>query len=932
VDPAIAEEMTTPLLTTKLYIPPVRPELVSRPRLIERLNAGLHRKLTLISAPAGFGKTTLVSEWVSESAREQVGESARGRPVAWLSLDEGDNDLARFLTYLVAALQTVDAGIGKDVLDMLQSPQLPPLESLLTLLINDLAGNHEAGNHEGCPYVLVLDDYHVIHSPTVHEALVFLLDHLPPQLHLVILTREDPPVPLPRLRVQQQITDIRAQDLRFTVEEAARFFDQTMGLRLTALDVAALESRTEGWIAGLQMAALTMQNVEDTGAFIQAFTGDDRYVVDYLVTEVLARQPPHIQAFLLQTSVLQRFNASLCDAVLRVSESANQRTGEPSTRSLADSQAMLEYLEHNNLFVVPLDNERRWYRYHHLFADLLRHQLRAQEGEENVIVLHQRAALWYEQHGLVDDALSHYLAARDTPAAASLVAANAMLAFRRGDIHSAHKWLEALPEDAVRANPRLCLDYAWICAVHDNYPRLVEFVTAVKSALPGSDCENDVAFSGEWAALQAFATFYLGETQTALTLGRQALERLPSQHAFARGVIYILLTDIYTGTDIGQVSQAIACGREALTAGLSSASILVSLYAADRLIGALVLQGQYQAAAATCQQAFQFVRERGLTYAHILEVPYLKYACVLYEWNRPTEAERFIRDGLALSQKFGALNSGLWGRLLLRQAQLAQDIAIDAIDPLATDEALDALLLELPDRQSRHLTMVPFAAFRAQLWASEKQLARAERWAQNSSLALSDEPLCGQIPIYLTLAHVYLALGKSLPDVLTLLETLRQLALRKGHIQQIIQIVLLQALTLDKLGQFQAAQATLEQSLTLAEPTGMMRTFLDHGLPLIRLLRQVKHPYATKLLAAAIEPGAVEKQESAPGYPEETLSEREIEVLRLFALGLTNATIARRLFVSQNTVKWYAKNIYRKLDVHSRAEALAQAYEMNLLS
>jgi len=284
--------METPLLQTKLYIPPVRPELVPRPRLIERLNAGLHRKLTLISAPAGFGKTTLVSEWIHHLETRFFGKnlvSGLPRPVAWLSLDEGDNDLTRFLTYLVAALQTVDAGIGKDVLAVLQSPQLPPLESLLTLLINDLAGNHE-----GCPYVLVLDDYHVIHAPAVHETLVFLLDHLPPQLHLVILTREDPSVPLPRLRVQQQITDIRAQDLRFTVEEATQFFNQTMGLRLTALDVAALESRTEGWIAGLQMAALTMQNVEDTGAFIQTFTGDDRYVVDYLVTEVLARQPPHI--------------------------------------------------------------------------------------------------------------------------------------------------------------------------------------------------------------------------------------------------------------------------------------------------------------------------------------------------------------------------------------------------------------------------------------------------------------------------------------------------------------------------------------------------------------------------------------------------------------------------------------------------------------
>ncbi|MGB6847804.1 MAG: hypothetical protein WBG05_06325, partial [Thermoanaerobaculia bacterium] len=348
-----------PLLQTKLYSPRVRRRLVSRPRLVEQLSAGLERKLTLISAPAGFGKTTLMSEWIA----------GRDWPVAWLSLDQGDDDLVRFLTYLVAALQTVDASIGEDVSSVLQSAQLPPPESLLTLLLNDLTAASLEGQHKGYPYVLVLDDYHVIHAPSVHESVAFLLDHLPPQLHLAILTREDPPLPLPRLRVQREITHIRAQDLRFTVDEVTEFFlHQTMGLHLTAADVAALESRTEGWIAGLQLAALTMQNVEDPGAFIQAFSGDDRYVVDYLVTEVLAQQPPHIQAFLLQTSVLQRFNASLCDAVRSGSKSP---TEEPRGREI------LAQLERANLFVTPLDHRREWYRYHHLFADLLRYQLRA---------------------------------------------------------------------------------------------------------------------------------------------------------------------------------------------------------------------------------------------------------------------------------------------------------------------------------------------------------------------------------------------------------------------------------------------------------------------------------------------------------------------------------------------------------------------------
>jgi LuxR family maltose regulon positive regulatory protein len=903
--------LSTPLLQTKLYLPPARPNLVPRPRLIERLDESIRTaKLTLISAPAGSGKTTLLSAWI-----------ARGdRPLAWLSLDEGDNDLVSFLTYLIAALQTIDTRIGDDVLSVLQSPQVLPLERLLTLLINDLAAVTVESSHRGDdkdhPYTLVLDDYHVIDALSIHQLLEFLLDHLPPRLHLVILTREDPPLPLPRLRVQRQMTHIRAQDLRFTVDEVTQFFQQTAGLRLTAQEVAALESRTEGWIAGLQMAALTMQNVEDTSAFVRAFTGDDRYVVDYLVTEVLVHQPPHIQTFLLQTSVLPRFNASLCDAV-RIGEA-----GPPTDPH--DGREILAELERANLFVTPLDRRREWYRYHHLFADLLRYQLRVQEGETRVLGLHRRAARWFEQHGLVDDALFHYLAAKDTPDAASLVAAHAMLAFRRGEIHSAQKWLEALPEESIHASPRLCLDMAWLCTVRDDYKRLVEFLSAMEAALPSSDYENDPAFLGEWAALQAFTAFLLGETQTALTLGKQALGQLTPQSAFVRAVINILLADIYTTTDIGDVSQAVACGQEAIAAP----SITTSLYAADRLARAYVLQGEFQAAKAVFQQTLELVRERGRTYAPILEILDIKYAGVLYELNNLAEAEELIRDSLDLSQRFGAPFSELWGRLTLRQVQLARQ---HGVDPLATDEAIDALLHELSGRKAQHPAMAEFAAFRAQLWVMEKQLARAQEWANNAGLTLRDGPSYGRMPGYLALAHTHLASGELLPELLTLLEKMHQLASRKGHVQQIIQIGLLQALSLDQLDRFQAAQTALEQCLVLAEPTGMTRTFLDHGFPLIRLLRQAEHSYATKLLAA-IEPGLSGGPASTPGEPTETLTEREIEVLRLYAAGLTNAAIARRLFVSQNTVKWYAKNIYQKLDVHSRAEALARAYEMNLLS
>ncbi len=892
--------MSLQLINTKLNIPKLRSGIVSRENLLSRLSEGISTKLTLISAPPGYGKTTLVLDWLVHSGS--------GYPVAWVSLDESENDPIQFLLYVIAALEKIQEDVGQDVRAILQGSQELQIQTILSVLINDI-------DLIGEDFILILDDCHVIENNEVHETLNFLIDHLPTKMHIVILTRSDPAVPLARLRAKGDLVEIRARDLAFGVDEAVEFLNTSMQLDLLEDEIKILMGRTEGWIAGLQLAALSLQGREDVSQKISTFGGRTDYIVDYLIEEVLNQQSDEDRQFLLRTSILKRLNGSLCNAL----------TGKTS------GDTILKKLDQANLFVTAVDNESRWYRYHHLFADLLRYQLRAQEGETRVLDLHRRAARWFEQHAQVDDALFHYLAARDTPAAASLVSAHAMLAFRRGEIHSAKKWLEALPDESIRANPRLCLDIAWIYAVRDDYKLLAKFVAVTEAALSGSDYENDPVFLGEWVALQAFTAFLLGEAQTALTLGRQALEQLTSESAFVRGVINILLVDIYTSTDIGEVSQAVACGQEAMTASLSSSGITTSLYAADRLARALVLQGEYQAAEAVFLQAFELVRERGQAYAPILEILDLKYAGVLYELNRLAEAERLIREGLSLSQKFGAPYSELVCRLLLRQAQLAQKNAVDAVDPLATDEAIDGLLLELSSQHSQPPAMDQFEAFRAQLWASEKQLARAERWARSTGLTLRDEPSCEKLASYLALAHTHLASGKSLAELLTLLEKMHQLASRKGHVQQMIHIGLLQALSLDKLDQFQDAQSALEECLALAEPTGMTRTFLDHGLPLIRLLRRAKHPYASELLAA-IEPGIVVEPASTPGDPTETLTGREIEVLRLYAAGLTNPEIARRLFVSQNTVKWYAKNIYLKLDVHSRAEALARAYEMDLLS
>lgn len=418
--------MSTPILTTKLYIPPPRPKVVLRPHLIEQLNDGLQSSnLILISAPAGFGKTTLVSEWIA----------GYERPVAWLSLDEEDNDLARFLAYLVAAMQMVEANIGEEVLGMLQSP-LPPTEKMLTILINEITAIPDN-------LILVLDDYHAIDSKPIDKALTFLLEHLPPRMHLVIATREDPHLPLARLRAKGKLTELRAGNLRFTLSEAANFLTQVMGLNLSAEDITALKTRTEGWIAGLQMAALSMQGRADTAGFIQAFTGSHRFVLDYLVEDVLQHQPERIRSFLLQTSILDRLSSSLCNAV----------TGQEN------SKRILATLERSNLFIVPLDDKRRWYRYHHLFADVLRAHL-MDEQPNQIPVLHRRASVWYEQNGLRSDAIHQALAGKDFERVASLTELIWPKMDESFQFAAWLGWVKTLPEELIRTRPVLSTQYA----------------------------------------------------------------------------------------------------------------------------------------------------------------------------------------------------------------------------------------------------------------------------------------------------------------------------------------------------------------------------------------------------------------------------------------------------------------------------------------
>src|SRR6266702_3421033 len=572
--------MPTPILATKLYLPRLRPNVVSRPRLLERLNEGLHRKLTLIAAPAGFGKTTLVSEWVALIERPK----ARRARTAWLSLGEGDNDPARFVAYLVAALQT----IGEGVLGVLQSPQPPPTESILTALLNEIT---TLPDH----FVLVLDDYHVIDAKAVDMALTYLVEHLPPQMHLVIATREDPHLPLARLRARGHLTELRAADLRFTAAEAAAFLNQVMGLSLSAEDIAALEDRTEGWIAGLQLAALSMQGHQDVPGFIRAFAGDHRYIVDYLVEEVLQRQPEPVRSFLLQTSILDRLHGPLCDAV----------TGQE------EGNARLEALERGNFFVVPLDDQRHWYRYHHLFAEVLSAHLLAEQPDQ-VSTLHRRASEWYEQNGSVADAIRHALSACDFERAADLVEL-AIPAMRQSRQEArVLGWLKALPDELLQVRPVLSVGYAWALLLNgelegvearlQNAERWLD-TTADRGEMVVVDDEEFRRLPGGIAIFRAAIAQALGSVPDTLKYAQQARDLVPEDDHLLRGSAAGFLGLAYwTSGDLEAAHRSYAeCMALVQRGGYLSDALGCAIALADIRIA----QGRLHEAMSTYEQALQ---------------------------------------------------------------------------------------------------------------------------------------------------------------------------------------------------------------------------------------------------------------------------------------------------------------------------------------
>ncbi|NNJ11163.1 LuxR family transcriptional regulator [Chloroflexales bacterium ZM16-3] len=879
--------MPTPVIATKLLIPPLRPQVLLRSRLIARLAAGLQRKLTLISAPAGFGKTTLASTWLADC----------GRPVAWLSLDSEESDPARFLTYLVAALQRVAPGVGTGVLRLLQSPQPPPVEALLPTLLNELAALPHAA-------VLVLDDYHTLDSRPVNQALTALVEHLPPQLHLVMLTREDPPLPLARLRVRSQLTELRAADLRFTASEAADFLREVMGLSLAEDNIAALEARTEGWIAGLQLAALSLQGRDDAGSAIAAFSGSHRFVLDYLLEEVLHRQPAPIQQFLLRTAILDRLCGPLCDAVM----------GDATL----SGQATLDACERANLFLVPLDQERRWYRYHHLFADLLRQRLQQRptavgaEGPE-IVDLHRRASAWYEDNGHQIEAFQHAATAGDVDGAARLIAGKGMPLHFRGLIHPVLRWLEGLPTTALNTRPALWVTYASAAAMLGQPADTVEAKlqaaeVALRSAV-ADDTTRDI--HGQIAAIRAMLAIPLGHTETIIAQSRSALELLSPQNLSLRTTTSWTLGLAYQLRS--ERAAAVRAFTDAIASSRASNNTMITI-AATTCMGQLQeADNQLDLALATYRRVLAAVGDPPLPFAC---EAYLGLARLAYAWNDLDAAEQYGQQSLGLAQQLASVDTPAGCLVVLAYVRLARGDLAGAAEILAQAEQF------VRQQQMMH-RMPDVAAAQVRMLLRQGSLGVAAQLAQTYDLPV------GQ-------ARVRLARGEP-SAALALLEPVHRQAEAKGWQDERLRVLVLQAIAHAAQGTTDQALQHLDAALTLAAPGRLVRLFIDEGQPMAHLLTRMQgeggrmKEYRSTLLAAFEAPQELHPSSFTPHPLIEPLSPREHEILRLIALGLSNQEIGARLALAESTVKGYNRNLFGKLQVQRRTEAVARARELGLV-
>jgi LuxR family maltose regulon positive regulatory protein len=908
------------ILPTKLFMPPQRPLLVSRPRLLERLEQERNGKLTLVSAPAGFGKTTLVSEWIA--SRAKTGESSHPSSfvlhpfkVAWLSLDENDNDFPRFFTYFIAAAQTVYPELAQGLLASLRMS--PPVDdgAILPALLHEMATLER-------PLLLVLDDYHVIHNEAIHEALSRLIDFMPPTLQLAITSREEPPLPLPRWRVRGQLTEIRAADLRFTEEEAAAFLQQTMGLELDKQAVATLENRTEGWVAGLQLAALSLRDEADSERFIADFGGSSRHVADYLLEEVLYQQAPDVQTFLQHTAILERFNADLGDFLLDVDDGAPENEGETGRRVFPTkrSSTILEHLEQANLFLIPLDAHRRWYRYHHLFAQLLQDRLLREQGNERLNRLHRRASRWFEAEGLVEEAVEHALQGKDFDGAARLLASlSTDTLWDQGNTSLFKRWGQSIPTDSMLSHPRSLIVVAAAHLITGDIHPFYSFLAL---------CEGIDSIYGEYALLKCTLVRNEGDFGQALHLAQEAGEFLPEGETTLRAIALMqIVNNLLRLGDLDRADRVILQARELIVkAGEPNSNIHLQ---------AIQLQGVVCLLRADLFQAQRLYRE-GLAFAErvpagtppMVGMMYAELGRVHYEWNELAESAanyaeaRSWADRTGISDILVATMVGEVQLLCQRGDAAAAETHLEELGEYARQGRLQDMIV-----QTESMT----ALFYLRLGRLDESI----RWANSSAFQLGDRPEGTQRYFYQIFVAVRLAecralgIKDGLSQMSALLHHLFEQAMAGHYRQDMIEILILQALVLDYGGDNAAARQALQRALDLAQPNSLVRTFVDAGPALAPLLAQMDGPYARRLYLAFGQEMPEEDDNGAAAAL--NLTPRELEVLGEIVAGLSNKEIEEKLVISRNTVRSHIKNLYGKLGVTSRTQAIRKARELKLL-